>query len=188
LAVDRGRLTRGVPHAFWTDRHGGVSVPPYDTANLATHVGDAPEAVRQNRDQLARTHRLKIFQLNDTVRGDAAKPQRFGLELRADPGRDDKHVRVARARVQKCQPRQPVEHPVADIGALDVVGDRHDDAVDVRRLGDAIAQPVRMKVDEPAVVRAVVADHRPAVGGDDHRRVEEVTEVAVGDRQHIEVG
>jgi len=59
LAADRGRLTRGVPHAFWTDRHGGVSVRPYDTANLATHVGDAPEAVRQNRDQLARTRRLR---------------------------------------------------------------------------------------------------------------------------------
>src|SRR5262245_41105133 len=47
------------PHAFWTDRHGGVSAAPYDTANLATHVGDMSSAVHENRDRLARAHRLR---------------------------------------------------------------------------------------------------------------------------------
>lgn len=30
-------------------RSGGVSIPPYDTLNLATHVGDDPKAVSQNQ-------------------------------------------------------------------------------------------------------------------------------------------
>lgn len=36
-----------------TGRAGGVSLPPYDQANLASHVGDDPIAVRQNRARLA---------------------------------------------------------------------------------------------------------------------------------------
>ncbi len=36
-------------HALTTLRRGGVSSPPYDTLNLADHVGDAPLAVRENR-------------------------------------------------------------------------------------------------------------------------------------------
>jgi YfiH family protein len=32
-----------------TDREGGVSRPPYDELNLADHVGDAPDAVANNR-------------------------------------------------------------------------------------------------------------------------------------------
>jgi YfiH family protein len=42
---------RGVRFAF-TDRHGGVSAPPYDSLNLATHVGDDPAAVAENRGRL----------------------------------------------------------------------------------------------------------------------------------------
>jgi YfiH family protein len=33
-------------------------VAPYATANLAAHVGDAPDAVRENRERLARAHGL----------------------------------------------------------------------------------------------------------------------------------
>jgi YfiH family protein len=33
----------------FTDRRGGVSRPPYDSLNLGDHVGDDPEAVRENR-------------------------------------------------------------------------------------------------------------------------------------------
>lgn len=40
--------------AFVTSRAGGVSVAPYDTMNLAAHVGDNPEAVRENRRRVAR--------------------------------------------------------------------------------------------------------------------------------------
>jgi len=35
-----------------TTRQGGVSQPPYDSFNLGTHVGDQPEAVAANREQL----------------------------------------------------------------------------------------------------------------------------------------
>jgi len=35
--------------AFFTDRHDGVSVRPYESLNLATHVGDDPAAVDTNR-------------------------------------------------------------------------------------------------------------------------------------------
>lgn len=35
-----------------TTRLGGVSAPPFDSLNLAQHVGDDPSAVRQNRQQL----------------------------------------------------------------------------------------------------------------------------------------
>ncbi|SIN73876.1 conserved hypothetical protein [Sulfurivirga caldicuralii] len=38
--------------ACTTTRVGGVSAAPYDQLNLATHVGDAAESVRRNRDIL----------------------------------------------------------------------------------------------------------------------------------------
>jgi purine-nucleoside/S-methyl-5'-thioadenosine phosphorylase / adenosine deaminase len=40
-------------HGRFTDRHDGVSGAPYDTANLAGHVGDDPDAVAGNRAALA---------------------------------------------------------------------------------------------------------------------------------------
>ncbi|MFZ0877662.1 MAG: polyphenol oxidase family protein, partial [Pseudonocardiaceae bacterium] len=36
-----------------TTRDGGASLPPYDSFNLAEHVGDSPEAVAANRARLA---------------------------------------------------------------------------------------------------------------------------------------
>lgn len=38
--------------AVFTDRAGGVSAPPYDSFNVATHVGDRPEDVARNRNHL----------------------------------------------------------------------------------------------------------------------------------------
>ncbi len=38
--------------ALTTTRSGGVSAPPYDALNLACHVGDAAEAVGENRRRL----------------------------------------------------------------------------------------------------------------------------------------
>ena len=35
-----------------TDRHGGVSRPPWSSLNLAGHVGDDPAAVAANRQQV----------------------------------------------------------------------------------------------------------------------------------------
>jgi YfiH family protein len=39
--------------SLFTSRNGGVSVAPYDSLNLALHVGDDPEAVKKNREILA---------------------------------------------------------------------------------------------------------------------------------------
>jgi YfiH family protein len=50
LSVD-WPLPRGV-HAAFTTRVGGVSSAPWDSFNLATHVGDAPDHVAANRARL----------------------------------------------------------------------------------------------------------------------------------------
>ncbi|WON76370.1 purine nucleoside phosphorylase YfiH [Serratia sp. UGAL515B_01] len=38
--------------AYSTTRHGGVSLPPYDSFNLGAHVGDDAQAVERNRQLL----------------------------------------------------------------------------------------------------------------------------------------
>jgi YfiH family protein len=43
----------GSARVVFTDRHGGVSRAPYDSANLAHHVGDDPAAVEVNRARAA---------------------------------------------------------------------------------------------------------------------------------------
>ena len=45
------RLPTGV-HAAFTTRVGGVSSPPWDSFNVASHVGDAPQDVTANRARL----------------------------------------------------------------------------------------------------------------------------------------
>ncbi|BAP55764.1 multi-copper polyphenol oxidoreductase, laccase [Thioploca ingrica] len=44
--------------AYITTRHGGVSHPPYDSFNLAEHVGDDAQAVANNRAILVQTLKL----------------------------------------------------------------------------------------------------------------------------------
>ena len=44
--------------AACTTRQGGVSLPPWDSMNLGTHVGDAPDAVATNRGRLKSLLRL----------------------------------------------------------------------------------------------------------------------------------
>lgn len=39
--------------SLFTSRNGGVSVAPYNSFNLALHVGDNPEVVKKNRETLA---------------------------------------------------------------------------------------------------------------------------------------
>src|SRR5688572_12186145 len=47
-------LDAGLPvRAFFTDREGGVSDAPYDSLNLADHVGDTAESVAANRETVA---------------------------------------------------------------------------------------------------------------------------------------
>ena len=53
-------------HGFST-RHSGCSRPPYDSLNLAFHVGDDPEAVIENRKRLC--HALN-FDLTDLTAGE----------------------------------------------------------------------------------------------------------------------
>lgn len=46
-------LDLGCARATFTDRHGGVSRPPFDSLNLAGHVGDDPASVTANYEELA---------------------------------------------------------------------------------------------------------------------------------------
>jgi polyphenol oxidase len=59
LHIDGARIA-------FTDRHGGVSEPPFDTANLGLATGDDPAAVAENRRRVA--HALG---------GDAGDPGRW---------------------------------------------------------------------------------------------------------------
>lgn len=52
LVLDEVTLGPGVRAGF-TDRRGGVSLPPYDALDLGAHVGDDEAAVRENRARLA---------------------------------------------------------------------------------------------------------------------------------------
>ncbi|HEX3031873.1 MAG TPA: peptidoglycan editing factor PgeF [Bacillota bacterium] len=52
LEIPSFAATGLVRHGFST-RHGGVSGEPFSSLNLALHVGDNPEAVRQNRQSLS---------------------------------------------------------------------------------------------------------------------------------------
>ncbi|PHQ80712.1 MAG: hypothetical protein COB66_04145 [Coxiella sp. (in: Bacteria)] len=45
-------------HAFTTTRDGGVSLAPFDSFNLASHVNDNPDHVMANRQQLMQQHNL----------------------------------------------------------------------------------------------------------------------------------
>ncbi|MEK7304039.1 MAG: peptidoglycan editing factor PgeF [Pseudomonadota bacterium] len=69
-----------------TTRAGGASRAPYDTFNLATHVGDDPAAVRENRARLRAALLLPaepvwLKQVHGVVMGDAAQN---GVEPEAD--------------------------------------------------------------------------------------------------------
>lgn len=47
------RVDLDTAHVWFTERRGGVSRPPYDTLNLADHVGDDADAVAENRRRVA---------------------------------------------------------------------------------------------------------------------------------------
>jgi YfiH family protein len=46
-------LEVGGARIAFTDRHGGVSAPPYDTANLGLATGDDPDSVDENRRRVS---------------------------------------------------------------------------------------------------------------------------------------
>jgi polyphenol oxidase len=69
-----------------TTRRGGVSTPPFDSFNLAAHVGDDPESVAANRALLAKSLSLRsepvwLNQVHDTTVVDAAQS---GPDVQAD--------------------------------------------------------------------------------------------------------
>ena len=56
-------------HAITTTRGGGVSAPPYDTFNLALHVGDEEASVHQNRRRLRMALKLENALARDPHEG-----------------------------------------------------------------------------------------------------------------------
>ena len=63
-------------HALSTTRHGGVGAAPYTSLNLGDHVGDAPQAVTQNRALLRRhlpADPLWLKQVHGTAVADAGR-------------------------------------------------------------------------------------------------------------------
>jgi YfiH family protein len=67
-----------------TTRHGGVSLPPYDTFNLALHVGDDPLRVNRNRQMLAPllpSEPVWLEQVHGTV---VANADEAGCQVTAD--------------------------------------------------------------------------------------------------------
>ena len=94
--VIEGPAWRGVRY-FCTTRHGGVSLPPYDSLNLGLHVGDDEAAVLENRARLARAlpgppvwveqvHGVDVFEADtgrdaQGVRADAILTARPGQAL-----------------------------------------------------------------------------------------------------------
>lgn len=65
--------------AFMTTRAGGVSLPPYDSMNPASHVGDVPETVVENRRRLHMDLPSEPLWLNQ-VHGNCVAEGDAGLE------------------------------------------------------------------------------------------------------------
>lgn len=55
--------------AFFTDRRGGVSLAPYDTLNLGSHVGDDFERVLENRRRVALAADVEKLSIIDQIHG-----------------------------------------------------------------------------------------------------------------------
>ena len=97
----------GGARALFTDRFGGVSAAPFDSLNLARHVGDDPDAVSTNRARVAamieapdaawviprHVHGSTVLRIDETIElgvgashdpeGDGAATNRFGVLLGA---------------------------------------------------------------------------------------------------------
>jgi YfiH family protein len=56
-------------HLLVTTRHGGVSVPPWDSLNMSTATGDDHEAVEVNRERLQRVAQVPAWQWLHQVHG-----------------------------------------------------------------------------------------------------------------------
>ncbi|MGG3282803.1 peptidoglycan editing factor PgeF [Paenibacillus solani] len=70
--------------AGFTGRKGGVSLAPYDSLNLAFHVGDRPDDIVENRRRTAAT---LGFSLDDWTCGEQVHGVRIGVVREEDKGR-----------------------------------------------------------------------------------------------------
>jgi YfiH family protein len=115
-------LTIGQTYLRFTDRHGGVSVAPYDSANLGAHVGDDAASVRENRRRLASDARWGTEEPGDwvwldQVHGDAVLVvDHVARDVRAATPRADAAV-TTRSGV-------PLVVVAADCAPIALVGDR----------------------------------------------------------------
>ena len=108
---------------LFTDRHGGVGHKPYDTFNLAFHVGDDPHAVAVNRQILQQRHKMPPIVWMEQVHGDTVRRVE-NAELDTLPACDalatDRPGIALAVMVADCLPilmHDPVHHAVAAIHA-----------------------------------------------------------------------
>lgn len=80
-------------HAVCTTRFGGVSLPPYDSFNLAEHVGDAATAVAANRSNLQRAIGVRPVFLSqqhgtqvESITSDSADGMQADGSMALEPG------------------------------------------------------------------------------------------------------
>ncbi|MDH0449747.1 peptidoglycan editing factor PgeF [Shewanella sp. GD04112] len=100
-----------------TDRHGGVSLAPYDSLNLGLHVGDAPHQVLANRGILAiqlglatepvwleQVHGTQVIDLADIAPINLAQEVQDTPPLVADASYTDLAGRVCVVMTADCLP------------------------------------------------------------------------------------
>jgi YfiH family protein len=92
--------------AAFTLRTGGVSVAPYDSLNVGTHVGDLPEAVAENRARIAQALELPnepawLEQVHGALVSDLDQTQHI---TRADAAVTHSLERVCVIQVADCMP------------------------------------------------------------------------------------
>ncbi len=109
---------------IFTSRSGGKSGAPYGSRNLALHVGDDPELVRQNREDLARELSIapeRLFFME----------QSHGVEFEiVDEESDYREIRSCDAMITST-PESALAVLVADCAPLLIRGERSSAAVHV---------------------------------------------------------
>ncbi|MDD3609975.1 MAG: peptidoglycan editing factor PgeF [Halothiobacillaceae bacterium] len=92
--------------AVVTTRHGGVSAAPWTTLNLATHVGDDPQAVAENRRRLRAALSLPAepFWLEQVHGIRVAEPGKVSSSREADAAYADRPGVVCAVLTADCLP------------------------------------------------------------------------------------
>lgn len=151
-------------HAVVTTRAGGASLPPFDTLNLGTHVGDDPGAVASNRERLLDALRViapaEAPQWLNQVHGTTV------VEAEPDPARRAAWIPDADA-VATSRPGLPCVVMTADclpVFFTDAAGHRVAAAhAGWRGLCDGVLEATLSTFPDPAAVMAWLG---PAIGPD----------------------